>query len=92
MSEDRVDQFLALRAGADGIDGTDDDEITTLQLAEIVLGSPPGQLGAIGVIFDKNANNQVWRVVSVGKSGEVTKTVRVVFVKQPLQLRSWKEF
>jgi general secretion pathway protein K len=90
MSEDRVDQFLALRAGADGIVGTEDDEINSLQLAEVVLGSPPGQLSAIGVVY--TPQEPVWRVISVGKSGEVTKTVRVVFVKQPLQLKSWKEF
>ena len=93
MSEDRVDQFLALRSGPDGIDGTDDDGIRSIQEAEVVLGSPPGQLGAIGVVFDKNLNGQVLRVVSIGKSGEVARTVRVVFVRQnPPQLKSWKEF
>lgn len=91
MSEDRVDQFLALRGGPDGIVGTEDDGIRNITEAEVVLGSPPGQLGAIGVVFEPR--DQVWRVVSIGKSGEITRTVRVVFVKQiPPQLKSWKEF
>jgi len=84
-SEDRVDQFLTLRSGADGIDGTQDDPLITD--AQVVLGIPPQQLaGLIGT-------DQVLRVVSVGKSGDVTRTVRVVFVKGNTQsLKSWKEF
>lgn len=84
-SEDRVDQFLALRSGADGIDGTQDDP--PIAQALVALGLPPQQLaGLIGT-------DQVLRVVSVGKSGDVTRTVRVVFVKGNTQsLKSWKEF
>ena len=93
MSEDRVDQFLALRSGPDEIVGTEDDGIRNIQDAEVVLGSPPGQLNAIGVNYEPRLDGQVLRVVSIGKSGEVTRIVRVVFVKQtPPQLRSWKEF
>jgi hypothetical protein len=81
-SEDRVDQFLTLRSGADGIDGTQDDPLITD--AQVVLGIPPQQLaGLIGP-------DQVLRVVSVGKSGDVTRTVRMVL--QAGQLKSWKEF
>ena len=91
MNEIRVDQFLALRPGPDEIDGTEDDGIRSLQEAEVALGSPPGQLSAIGVVFTKD--DPVRRVVSVGKSGDVTRTVRVVFVTgSPAQIRSWKEF
>jgi general secretion pathway protein K len=84
-SEDRVDQFLALRSGPDGIDGTQDDP--PIAQALVALGIPPQQLaGLIGT-------DQVLRVVSVGKSGDVTRTVRVVFVKGNTQsLKSWKEF
>jgi hypothetical protein len=91
MNEIRVDQFLALRLGPDEIAGTEDDGIRSLQEAEVALGSPPGQLSAIGVVFTKD--DPVRRVVSVGKSGDVTRTVRVVFVTgSPAQIRSWKEF
>ena len=37
-------------------------------------------------------DSEVMRVVSVGKSGNVTRTVQVVFVKDANQLKSWKEF
>ena len=85
-SEDRVDQFLALRSGADGIDGTADDPPIPIAQALVALGLPPQQvLGLIGT-------DPVLRVVSVGKSGDVTRTVRVVFVKGNTQLKSWKEF
>lgn len=91
VSEDRVDQFVALRTGPDEVMGTEDDGIRNMQEAEVALGTPPGQLAAIGVTFEPR--DLVWRVVSVGKSGEVTRTVRVVFIKQnPPQLKSWKEF
>jgi hypothetical protein len=83
-SEDRVDQFLTLRSGADGIDGTVDDP--PIAETQVALGIPQQQLaGLIGT-------DQVLRVVSVGKSGDVTRTVRVVFVKSNTQLKSWKEF
>ena len=93
VSEDRVDQLLALRKGADELDGTEDDwggAVPTMQQVETMLGSPPGQLAQICVIDPRES---VWRVISIGKSREVTRKVRVVFVKQlPPQLKSWKEF
>ena len=93
VSEDRVDQLLALRKGADELDGTEDDwggAVPTMQQVETMLGSPPGQLAQICVIEPRES---VWRVISIGKSREVTRKVRVVFVKQlPPQLKSWKEF
>jgi general secretion pathway protein K len=90
MDEMRVDQFLTMRPGPDEIDGTEDDGFASITDAEVALGSPPGQLGAIGVVFNKI--DPVQRVVSVGKSGDVTRTVRVVFIKGGNQLKSWKEF
>jgi general secretion pathway protein K len=93
VSEDRVDQLLALRKGADELDGTEDDwggAVPTMQQVETMLGSPPGQLAQICVIDPRES---VWRVISIGKSREVTRKVRVVFVRQlPPQLKSWKEF
>jgi general secretion pathway protein K len=85
-SEDRVDQFLALRSGGDGIDGTEDD--APIDQAIVALGVPPQQLAGL------TGTDPVMRVISVGKSGNATRTVRLVFVKQggSIQLRSWKEF
>jgi general secretion pathway protein K len=90
-SEDRVDQFLAMRSGADEIDGTEDDPFRLPNGSEdqglVVLGITRQQLtGLIGT-------DQVMRVTSVGKSGDVTRTVEVVFQKSsPPQLKLWKEF
>jgi general secretion pathway protein K len=89
MDEMRVDQFLVLRRGPDEIDGTEDDGITSLQEAEVALGFPPGQLAQLASF----KTDPVMRVVSVGKSGDATRTVRMVFqAGNPIQLRSWKEF
>lgn len=100
-SEDRVDQFIEMRSGPDGIIGTEDDAFRQGQntggvaggggsfdqtQALAVLGYQPGQLpNLIGI-------SQVWRAVSVGKSGNVTRTVRVVFPKGSNNIKSWKEF
>ncbi|MEY2484599.1 MAG: ral secretion pathway protein [Verrucomicrobiota bacterium] len=85
-SEDRVDQFLTLRSGSDAINGTEDDP--PIAEALVALGIAPQQLqGLIALVPD-----QVMRVVSVGKSGDVIRTVRAVFVKGSNQLKSWKEF
>lgn len=89
-SEDRVDQFLTLRSGPDGIDGSEDDGVSDIQGAAFALGIPPEQLNQTGAVFKAD---QVMRVISIGKSGDVMRTVRVVFSKgNPVQLRSWKEF
>ncbi|HEX7517969.1 MAG TPA: hypothetical protein VF345_11875 [Chthoniobacterales bacterium] len=91
-SEDRVDRYLAMRSGADEIDGTEDDPFRLPNQgfdqaqALSVLGLNVQQLaGLIGP-------DQVLRVTSVGKSGDVTRTVRVVFQKGGTQIKSWKEF
>ncbi len=86
-SEDRVDQFLALRSGADAINGTEDDP--PIAEALVALGIP--QLHSTGLIT-VGVPDHVMRVVSVGKSGDVVRTVRAVFVKGSNQLKSWKEF
>lgn len=89
-SEDRVDQFITMRSGADEIDGTEDDPFRPPNGSEdqalAVLGLRREQLtGLIGT-------DQVLRVVSIGKSGDATRTVRAVFQKGGGQLKSWKEF
>jgi len=88
-SEDRVDQYLSMRSGSDEIDGTEDDPFTGANQAQAfaVLGIPPEQLNGIAAI----GTDQVMRVVSVGTSGDVTRTVRAVFQKGGNQLKSWKE-
>jgi general secretion pathway protein K len=90
-SEDRVDQFISMRSGADEIDGTEDDPFRppngSPEQGLAVLGIPPQQLAGLVASSD-----QVMRVVSVGKSGDVKRTVQAVFMKGGNQLKSWKEF
>ncbi|HWM23493.1 MAG TPA: hypothetical protein VNP98_01610 [Chthoniobacterales bacterium] len=88
MDEMRVEQFLTMRAGADEIDGTEDDPFKSGEEALLALGIPPAQFaGLIG-------KDDMLRVISVGTSGQVSRTVRMVFQKgnNNLQLKSWKEF
>jgi hypothetical protein len=90
-SEDRVDQYLSMRSGADEIDGTEDDPFSGpggQAQALAVLGLRSEQLGDLVAATPDN----VRRVISVGKSGDATRTVRAVFVKGSNQLKSWKEF
>jgi general secretion pathway protein K len=89
-SEDRVDQYLSMRSGSDEIDGTEDDPFGGANAAQAlaVLGLQQQQLGDLVAAAPDN----VRRVISVGKSGDATRTVRAVFVKGSNQLKSWKEF
>jgi Type II secretion system (T2SS), protein K len=113
--DDKVDQFLQLRRGPDGIDGTSDD----FQFAAAVGGAaqrganagslPPEIQTALGLNQQQLQQNPslaalnpgfkntlVFRVTSVGKSGNVTRTVQMIVSKggaaggRP-QVMSWKE-
>ncbi|HEV2839967.1 MAG TPA: hypothetical protein VGW39_01460 [Chthoniobacterales bacterium] len=87
--EMRVDQFLTMRPGGDGIDGNDDDMFTKIDEALSVLGIP--QLGAL-VSFTRD--DPIQRIVSIGESGTVTRKVQAVFQKSgnSIQQKSWKEY
>jgi hypothetical protein len=98
IPDDFVDSFLQLRQGPDGIDGTADDGQLDQQTAFAMLGLKTAQLQQIGlqnpVVF--KSPNAVFRIVSAGKSGDVTRTVEMVVQKQVLgighpQVYSWKE-
>ncbi len=92
MGEGRVDQFLALRRGPDGIDGTADDaQFKSIEEIGAALGFSPEQFQELSGLV--GFNDQVMRVVSVGKSGDVTRVVQMVIRKvgaRP-QLITWKE-
>jgi hypothetical protein len=92
LTQNRVDQFLSIRRGPDGVDGTDDDmKFTNMDEPALALGIPTAQLLASGLV---GLNDPVLRVESVGKSGAVTRTVRMVIGKSgnSILLKSWKEF
>lgn len=94
MTDPRVDQFLSLRKGPDGLEGTEDDVLfANLSEAALAFGITEAQLQASGLV---GFNDPVMRVESIGKSGAVTRTVRMVIRKgnNSIQLLpgTWKEF
>jgi hypothetical protein len=94
--DDRVDQFLQLRRGPDGIDGTADDGQLDMQTALRTLGFPNGQVPQLTGLNLGFKNTLVFRVTSVGKAGDVTRTVQMIVSKAGAaggrpQIMSWKE-
>ena len=95
IGDDLVDRFLQLRRGSDGIDGTaDDTQFTSLSDALTSgVGLNPQQSAQIQnlVIF----NSPVFRIVSVGRSGDVKRSVQMIASNGALGGRpavmSWKE-
>jgi len=102
IPDDFVDRFLQARRGPDAMDGTADDPQMDQQTAFALLG-----LGGVGTAKLPQANgiqnlivykspSPVFRIVSVGKSGNVTRSVEMVVLKQATgvgrpQVFSWKE-
>jgi hypothetical protein len=98
IPDDFVDRFLQLRQGPDGIDGTADDAQMDQQTAFAMLGLNAAKLplGGIQNLVVFKSPNAVFRIVSAGKSGDVTRSVEMVVQKQVLgighpQVFSWKE-
>ena len=92
MNDGMVDQFLALRRGPDEIDGTDDDpEFKGMDDVRVALGLSAEQFKQLAPLV--GLKDQVMRVVSVGRSGDVTRTVQMVVRKTGAipQLITWKE-
>jgi hypothetical protein len=92
MGDDVVDRFLRLRRGPDGTDGTTDDtQFNRLEDVQAALGLNPQQFQQIaGLIGFKD---QVFRIMSRGKSGNITRSVRMIVRKEmgiPYVI-SWKE-
>jgi general secretion pathway protein K len=92
FTEGIADRFIAMRRGPDDIEGTEDDiKFTNLQEVQIALGFRADQFSQLANLI--TLNDSVIRVVGVGKSGAVTRTVRMVIFKQgsAIRLISWKE-
>jgi type II secretory pathway component PulK len=86
LSDDGIDRFLQLRRGQDGIDGTDDDfQFVTTGGTTV----PPEAVAALGLNSQQFQQIQalvqfkgpVMHIVSVGKSGDVTRSVEMVVLK-----------
>jgi hypothetical protein len=87
---------LQLRQGPDGIDGTADDGQLDPKTAYIALGFPNGQALQITGLTLGLKNTFVFRVTSVGRSGNVTRTVQMIFTQASQgagrpRVSSWKE-
>jgi hypothetical protein len=92
MKDDFVDRFLQLRRGPDGIDGTaDDTPFNNLADIQYALGFSPEQFQQLAALI--GFKDQVFRIVSVGKSGDVARTVEIVVRKSSNvpQVVAWKE-
>jgi Type II secretion system (T2SS), protein K len=92
MRDDFVDRFLQLRRGPDGIDGTADDaQFKNLADVQYALGLSPEQFQQLAALV--GFNDQVMRILSVGKSANITRTVKMVVRKSGNipQVIVWKE-
>jgi general secretion pathway protein K len=92
FTEPVADRFLQTRRGPDNIEGTDDDVLfTSPQEVQIALGFRQDQFNQLASLI--TVNGPVVRVESIGKSGNSTRTVRMVIFKQgnSIRLLSWKE-
>ena len=92
MTEPMVEQFLTLRRGEDELDGTEDDaEFKSLEEVRLALGFTSEQFKQIAALV--GFRDQVMRIVSTGRSGDVTRVVQMIVRKSGNvpQLISWKE-
>jgi hypothetical protein len=92
MRDDFVDRFLQLRRGPDGIDGTADDaQFRNLADIQYALGLSPEQFQQLAALV--GFNDQVMRILSVGKSGNIARTVKMVVRKSGNvpEVIVWKE-
>lgn len=92
MTEGVADRFLQIRRGPDGIEGTEDDVVfANITDVAIALGFRQDQFNQLAGLI--TVTESVMRVVSVGKSAGVSRTVRMVVFKQgnSIRLLSWKE-
>ncbi|MEP6974812.1 MAG: hypothetical protein ABI897_05080, partial [Spartobacteria bacterium] len=91
FNEQIVDRYLELRRGPDKLDGTQDDMVfESLDQVRLALGFSPEQFAQLSGLI--GFNDQVVRVVSVGKSGTATRTIQMIIRKgtSPQMIR-WKE-
>ncbi len=92
LTDQMVDRFLEMRRGPDKIEGTEDDlKLQSLEDVRIAFGLTPDQFQQIAGLF--NFNDPVVRIISTGKSGQVTRVVQMVVRKSGdvAQLITWKE-
>ena len=91
FTPEMVDRFLQVRQGPDGVDGTEDDADLDLTQSLALLGVNEQSPQLNGLI---NFDVPIYRVVSVGTSGNAKRTVEMVFRRVGVmpQVITWKEF
>jgi type II secretory pathway component PulK len=95
FTEPIADRFLQMRRGPDDIEGNEDDlKFTNAEEVRIALGFRADQFNQLAALI--TLDSQVVRIVSIGKSGPMARTVRVVIYKQGGGIRlipgTWKEY
>ena len=104
IPDEFVDRFLQARRGPDALDATADDPQMDQQTAFSLLGlgaagtggAKSPQANGIQNLIVFKSTNPVFRIVSVGKSGDVSRSVEMIVLKQTAgvgrpQVFSWKE-
>jgi hypothetical protein len=102
IPDDFVDRFLQARRGSDAIDGTADDPPMDQNMAFSLLGiantgtGRSQQANGVQAFIVYKSPNPVFRIVSVGRSANVTRSVEMIVLKQAAgvgrpQVFSWKE-
>ena len=92
MTEQLADAFIKLRRGPDELEATEDDAVfKSVEDIRVALGFSAEQFKQLAQLV--GFKDQVMRVVSVGKSGNVTRVVQMIIRKSGNipQLISWKE-
>jgi general secretion pathway protein K len=92
MTDALVDNFLQMRRGADGLDGTADDaQFKSMDDVRTTFGFSPQQFQALSGLI--GIKDPVYRIVSVGRSAETMRVVQMVVRKSGAtpQMITWKE-
>lgn len=92
LGETRLRQFVQYRQGRDGIDGTEDDVLfPNLGAIQKFLGLGPAQFKQLASLV--TYQDPTLHITSVGRSGQVTRQVEVIFRKSGAtpQILHWKE-
>jgi type II secretory pathway component PulK len=92
LSDAQIQQFLKIRRGPDGVDGTEDDHVfKSMAEVQAALGLNSAQVETLGPLV--GLNDPTMRIRSIGHSGPTIRELNVVVRKgegQP-QIVYWKE-
>jgi hypothetical protein len=79
LGDARIRNFLIMRAGRDGIDGTQDDPEVNEKFAQQAFGFDTNQIKRLsGLIVYKD---QITRIIAIGHSGKVVRQLEIVAQK-----------